>query len=104
MKNPKDFQATPVSRWQPIDKSATGSGDLKHNGTRTEKKTSPTHFKTTDKSSTGRGELAHNATRKSVQTPVNHFKPTPHSAPGVPVAPKKWHKKYSLDSQLGSDD
>lgn len=99
MRNPKTFEATPMSRFKVNDKSHTGSGDLKHNDTRTEKMTPWNHSGKVEKSGyEGMGAPRAKASdRTEMKTSSTHFKPTPHSKPGVPAAPKKWHRKNKYD-------
>jgi len=102
MKNPKTFMATPNSHFKPVDKSATGSGDLKHNATRPWKgATSMDHFKPVRKSGHDNigNPYATAGDRDEMMTSMSHFKPTAHSMPMAPVQPKKWHKKgYAMTS------
>lgn len=99
MKNPKSFSGATANDFKRvIDKSATGSGDLKHNGTRPWKgATSADHFKPTKKSVTGTSDSLPGTARSEMQTSMTHFKPTPVSKPGVPADAKKWHRKGRYD-------
>lgn len=85
-----------------IAKSRTGSKELKHNATRKEKATSPSHFKTIEKSSTGRGGQLAGAARTESATSFSHFKTVGKSGSdgmGAPRAVKKWTKKgFSMQS------
>jgi hypothetical protein len=102
MKNPKQFSgATPFSHFKPVDKSATGSGDLKHNDTRPWAGATPySHSKPTKHSGhEGMGNPM-GVEKAEVMTAHNHFKPTPHSKPEAPRAAKKWHKSGKYDMSL----
>lgn len=101
MRNPKTFSgATPYHRFQVIDKSHPDH-EMPDNGTRTSSATPYNHSGKIAKSSTGRGDLAHNGTRTEMLTPASHFKKIEKSMPAAPRDPKKWHKRYLLDSKLG---
>lgn len=114
MRNPKDFQATPYTRFQPTDKSHTGTKELQHNGTRKEKMTSPTHYKATPADEAINAIPASTKThpKLAVRMPMSSGyvgdgkqMATSHSKPEVPVQPKKWHRKgYSLTLPTSLDE
>ena len=101
MDNPKKFVgATSNSYSKVIDKSRTGDGNLKHNATRPwSGATSVNHYKPVKKSATGTSDNLPGTARVETKTSFTHFKPVDKSNPGVPVVPKKWHRKgYSMQS------
>lgn len=102
--------ATPYNYSKVVDRSHPDK-DLVHNGTRKERKTSPTHFKPTPADEAIRAIPAktksHNLDSKSAPAPVSYGNdqmiPQAKSgeknlSPATDALPKKWHKQgYSME-------
>jgi hypothetical protein len=115
----KDWVSTPYSHSGQVAKSRTGSGDLKHNGTRKEKMTSVSHFKATSAdealSPIPARTKSHNLDTKMEPAPATYGDANmigqPKSgeknlSPAVDKLPSRWPKRgYRMDvpSTLGSD-
>lgn len=86
---------------KPVNKSRTGSGDLKMNGKRSwNGATSESYFKPVEKSGAeGMGNLKGMA-KAEMLTPNSYFKVIDKSMPAVPVAPKSWKKRGYSGSGL----
>jgi hypothetical protein len=87
---------------KPVDKSRTGSGELKENGKRSwNGATSESYFKPVEKSGhSGMGNPM-GVEKKEMMTPMNYMKAIDKSMPAVPVEPKSWKRKgYAM----GMDD
>lgn len=102
MINPKKFSGATSNDYKKVIDRSHPNKEMKHNGTRKQgTATSMDRFAPTKPSGyDGMGQpYAKSSDRSEKQTSMTHFEPTKHSKPGVPVEPKKWHKKgYDMTS------
>ncbi len=97
MKKSESWSATPYNYSKPVEKSRTGSGELKDNGTRKWSGPTPSgYFKPVEKSGAeGMGDPKGTTgdRMERAATPMSFFSPVPKSMPDVPVQPKSWKQK-----------